>query len=176
MVVIMPLPTPKDGQDKNEWMQFCMSNETMKQEYPDTKQRIAICYSQWRNKNKSDDEITKCVKCGLKDATGYFCRFNDGQKFYYDTNDAESKKLAKIKAEEFGMDMTVLGILKAFDEEQQIKEMPKPSGGADEEPREDEPGREEILSYIVPKSKDELKLGDIIKYNGKIGIIKKVIN
>lgn len=49
----MPIPSPKPNQDKNDFMQKCMSNETMKKEYPDSKQRTAICISQTK-KSKSD--------------------------------------------------------------------------------------------------------------------------
>jgi len=61
----MPLPKPQSGQKQKEWISSCMSNETMKKEYPDNKQRLAICYSQWRSKNKSD-ELIEIIK-GIQD-------------------------------------------------------------------------------------------------------------
>lgn len=42
----MPIPTPKKDQNKQEFLSSCMSNEAMKQEYPDSKQRVAVCLSQ----------------------------------------------------------------------------------------------------------------------------------
>ena len=51
----MPLPSPRKDQKQSEFISSCMSNEVMKKEYPDQKQRAAVCYSQWRRKNKSDD-------------------------------------------------------------------------------------------------------------------------
>jgi hypothetical protein len=48
----MPLPKPKKKEKEDTFIQRCMRNETMKKEYKDNKQRIAVCYSQWRNKNK----------------------------------------------------------------------------------------------------------------------------
>ena len=48
----MPIPNPKDDEDKQAFIARCMGNETMKKEYPDSKQRVAICLGQTR-KNKS---------------------------------------------------------------------------------------------------------------------------
>jgi hypothetical protein len=39
----MPIPSKKPNEDKNKFVARCMSNETMKKDYPDTKQRVAIC-------------------------------------------------------------------------------------------------------------------------------------
>jgi len=38
-----------------------MSNDTMKQEYKDNKQRLAICFSQWRKKKKSEHKEKKAM-------------------------------------------------------------------------------------------------------------------
>jgi len=35
-----------------------MSNDTMKKEYPDNKQRQAVCFQQWRNKDKKKSEAS----------------------------------------------------------------------------------------------------------------------
>ena len=48
----MPIPSKKTNEDKQNFVQRCMSNETMKKEYPDSKQRVAICLGQTR-KGKS---------------------------------------------------------------------------------------------------------------------------
>lgn len=50
----MPIPSKKPNEDKNSFVSRCMGNETMKKEYPDSKQRVAICLSQTRQKSKSD--------------------------------------------------------------------------------------------------------------------------
>ncbi|MEX0597885.1 MAG: hypothetical protein WD512_15450 [Candidatus Paceibacterota bacterium] len=49
----MPIPEKKDNEEKNKFLNRCMSDETMKQEYPDAKQRVAVCLSQTRKKDKS---------------------------------------------------------------------------------------------------------------------------
>ena len=41
----MPLPTPK-GENQQEFMARCM--EELKSEFPDREQRLAVCYTQWR--------------------------------------------------------------------------------------------------------------------------------
>jgi hypothetical protein len=49
----MPIPQIKPNEDKEKFVQRCMSNDTMKKEYPDTQQRSAICLRQTR-KTKSN--------------------------------------------------------------------------------------------------------------------------
>jgi len=41
----MPIPSKKDGEDKNAFMSRCMGDSTMKKEYSDHDQRTAICMS-----------------------------------------------------------------------------------------------------------------------------------
>lgn len=47
----MPLPKPRSGQGRKKWLASCMANPKMNSEYPDAKQRYAICNSQWRSKS-----------------------------------------------------------------------------------------------------------------------------
>jgi hypothetical protein len=49
----MPIPEKKQNEDKNSFVSRCISNETMKKEYPDNKQRVAVCLGQTRKKTKS---------------------------------------------------------------------------------------------------------------------------
>lgn len=42
----MPIPNRKKDENKDGFVSRCMSNETMKKEYPDEKQRVAICVQQ----------------------------------------------------------------------------------------------------------------------------------
>ncbi len=51
-MIKIPLPKPKPFEKQTEFISRCMGTDIMKKEYPDNKQRLAICYSQWRNKNK----------------------------------------------------------------------------------------------------------------------------
>jgi Escherichia/Staphylococcus phage prohead protease len=50
----MPLPTPNKGEKKDDFMARCMSDDTMKKDYEDNKQRVAVCMSQWRRKNSNE--------------------------------------------------------------------------------------------------------------------------
>lgn len=43
----MPIPKPKDGETQDEFMKRCMSDETMISEFPDEKQRYAVCMTQF---------------------------------------------------------------------------------------------------------------------------------
>ena len=62
----MPIPSPKKQGKKSDFISRCASDSVMDKEYPDAKQRVAICYSKWTNKKKKavvsiqlegDDEI-----------------------------------------------------------------------------------------------------------------------
>ena len=44
----MPLPSPSGKQDKSGFISSCMSNDNMRKEFPDQKQRAAVCYSKWK--------------------------------------------------------------------------------------------------------------------------------
>jgi len=48
----MPLPKPGDGQNKDDFLSACMVDGTMTDEYPDEKQRYAICNSIWDEEKK----------------------------------------------------------------------------------------------------------------------------
>lgn len=42
----MPLPTRKPEEKREEFIQRCLGDEVMKSEYPNIKQRLAICQQQ----------------------------------------------------------------------------------------------------------------------------------
>lgn len=52
----MPIPTPrrdKSGrktEKKSEFISRCAGDSTMNKDYPDAKQRVAICYQKWEEK------------------------------------------------------------------------------------------------------------------------------
>ncbi|MAF24560.1 hypothetical protein CL634_03155 [bacterium] len=50
----MPLPDPKGRQGKGDFISSCMSNDKMKGEFPNEKQRLAVCYSQYKRAKRSD--------------------------------------------------------------------------------------------------------------------------
>jgi hypothetical protein len=58
----MPLPSPKSNEDKKEFVNKCMDDSVMLKEFPNDKQRAAVCYSQYdevkKKKFKSSSKIT----------------------------------------------------------------------------------------------------------------------
>lgn len=42
----MPIPKPKPKEKKEEFINRCMSDSTMVNDYPDEKQRYAVCLTQ----------------------------------------------------------------------------------------------------------------------------------
>jgi hypothetical protein len=55
----MPLPTPHKDEKQSDFMSRCMGSEAIK-EFKDQKQKVAVCYSQFRKhkhkKAKGSDE------------------------------------------------------------------------------------------------------------------------
>lgn len=62
----MPLVTPKPNEKQNDFISRCMSNDRMKSEFPDPKQRVAVCFSQWRRKIGKKERINEKVRNRLK--------------------------------------------------------------------------------------------------------------
>ena len=61
---IMPLPTP-NGQPKDEFVSSCMANDTMKEEFPDKGQRLAVCNSQYKAKGFEEQDIVHAISTML---------------------------------------------------------------------------------------------------------------
>lgn len=49
----MPIPKKEKNEDRQAFISRCMGDNVMKKDYPDTKQRVAICLSQTRQNTKS---------------------------------------------------------------------------------------------------------------------------
>jgi len=49
----MPLPQPQPDEIKNDFLDRCMGDKVMNQDYPDNKQRYAICNSLWDKKEQN---------------------------------------------------------------------------------------------------------------------------
>lgn len=48
----MPLPKPRSGESRDDFLPRCMANSTMRDDFPDRDQRFAVCNQQWRDRNK----------------------------------------------------------------------------------------------------------------------------
>jgi len=46
----MPIPSPRSGEPQKTFISRCMSDALMNKEFPDIKQRNAVCFSRWRKK------------------------------------------------------------------------------------------------------------------------------
>lgn len=46
----MAIPAPKKSEAQEDYVDRCMADDTMGSDYPDDKQRAAVCYSTWRKK------------------------------------------------------------------------------------------------------------------------------
>jgi len=44
----MPIPQPRKEEDQKQFMRRCMGDSVMKKDFPDIKQRSAVCFSTWR--------------------------------------------------------------------------------------------------------------------------------
>jgi hypothetical protein len=45
----MPIPKPKKGEKKNDFISRCMGDDVMKGDYSDQDQRLGVCYSSWED-------------------------------------------------------------------------------------------------------------------------------
>lgn len=52
----MPLPTPKENENRKQFIDRCMADATMLEEYDDKNQRFAVCNTQFTNNKKSQNE------------------------------------------------------------------------------------------------------------------------
>tara|TARA_R100000742_G_C4255798_1_gene73719 strand:- start:544 stop:735 length:192 start_codon:yes stop_codon:yes gene_type:complete len=45
----MPIPNPKGPEAKKSFISRCMGDDVMVEEFPDSKQRYAVCQSKYKN-------------------------------------------------------------------------------------------------------------------------------
>ena len=64
----MPLPLPKKDEKQKAFVARCMIDTFTRKEYPDTKQRVAVAFSQWRKSQKWEREKRKYFSAKLIDA------------------------------------------------------------------------------------------------------------
>ena len=53
----MPLPKPKDKEKKNDFVSRCITDLTDKKEFKSQDQRIAVCYSQYKDAKAVAEEV-----------------------------------------------------------------------------------------------------------------------
>jgi hypothetical protein len=50
----MPIPKPNENENRIDFLQRCMRNETMVSEYPDEEQRYAVCLTQLEDEDDKE--------------------------------------------------------------------------------------------------------------------------
>lgn len=50
----MPIPKPGKKEEQKEFMSRCIGDKVMRKEFKDIKQRIAVCMTSFRDKDKKD--------------------------------------------------------------------------------------------------------------------------
>jgi len=48
----MPIPKPNPKETRSEFISRCTQDDTMIGEYPDSSQRLAVCYTSWTEEAK----------------------------------------------------------------------------------------------------------------------------
>jgi hypothetical protein len=82
----MPIPKPKQNEDSQKFVARCMGNEIMKKDYPDQKQRVALCLGQTR-KNTKGNLLNQVLNI-----LGFSLSFNDCEE----CGDVEEVSLSNI--------------------------------------------------------------------------------
>lgn len=54
----MPIIKPKKSETEREFISRCAGDEMMNKEYKDQKQRLAVCYSQYKIRHKAKGEAS----------------------------------------------------------------------------------------------------------------------
>jgi hypothetical protein len=91
----MPIPSPKGKEKQSDFVSRCMGDDTMNKEFPEQKQRAAVCYNKWKEAKASAD-----VVLGSND--NEMLIFNQAAQKYNNKNDSEIK--AEESLEEYKMD------------------------------------------------------------------------
>lgn len=71
----MPIPAPGKEETREKFVSRCMSNSVMKSEFPENKQRLAVCFSKWKEHKKKkessqeslpEDTVEKLIEAFLE--------------------------------------------------------------------------------------------------------------
>lgn len=76
----MPMPKPKKDEAKKDFIDRCMSDPTMKAEYDDNDQRLAVCNQLWKDKDKKADGACESRSLPLAQAELRIEGDDDGKK------------------------------------------------------------------------------------------------
>lgn len=49
----MPIPTPRDREEKQKFISRCMADDAMVEEFSNAEQRLAVCHDKWQKIRKT---------------------------------------------------------------------------------------------------------------------------
>lgn len=55
----MPIPSPRKSEDEDSFIERCVGNSSMKKDFPDQKQRLAVCFDSFRDNTKHGKDKEK---------------------------------------------------------------------------------------------------------------------
>jgi hypothetical protein len=89
----MPLPQPKSGEKKSDFISRCMVDLSDKEEFKDNKQRAAVCYSQF----EEAESKASVVVSNEDDCTLFFSKASpDVSKHYFKTKEEALEDAKKM--------------------------------------------------------------------------------
>ena len=92
----MPLPSPKNGEKKSDFIGRCMIDLSDKEEFKDNKQRAAVCYSQFE-KAESKASIVISDPLNEEDSILFFSKASpDVKKHHFKTKEEAMKDAEKM--------------------------------------------------------------------------------
>lgn len=77
----MVIPKPIKNEPEAKFISRCMTNPTMKQEYPDQKQRTAVCVDSWKKNTESVNIIEASTNSKSSKIIDYDYQINLGQEY-----------------------------------------------------------------------------------------------
>jgi hypothetical protein len=99
----MPIPKPENNEDEQKFLSRCMSDEAMKKDYDDSKQRVAVCLGQ--TKASLVEQVCEILEHDpdvelLTESNAYFPADNE----YMDVGEASEEYILPIIARYIYMD------------------------------------------------------------------------
>lgn len=92
----MPLPTPNNGENRSKFVSRCIVELSDKEEFKDSKQRAAVCYSQFE-KAESKASVVVSDPMDEGNCTLYFSKASpDVKKHYFKTKEEAMKDAKKM--------------------------------------------------------------------------------
>jgi hypothetical protein len=108
----MPIPQPNDNEDRQKFISRCMGDEVMKKDYPESKQRVAICLGQTKKSkgNLLDNVLAilgftydfDCDECGDSEELTILNLVIPEEEDYFDVGEqTEEYDISHILASEY---------------------------------------------------------------------------